>query len=304
MNNDYIREFCVLADIKKYTEAAELCYISPSSLSKHIKSLEDELGQKLFFRTAHNVVLTEFGEAYLPYAKEIGEIQMKLYNNLLSTTKSTSNVIRVGISSIVSICDLFQDKLNLSKKGLGYTIEIIGSHNRHLRKLLLTNQCDFIITTDCSFSDYENFNVLEYMTDSLQVIFSDNCPLVQKKNVKLSDLKSIPYVQISHDNILTSLNFTAKTPDFVVPNFNIALDFLTHSQGFTVCPSSLIKLGLPSGLHAVSLQNTDDIPLYLFYNKVDPLNSDNKNQVNFLNLIMPNLRTTSINEEEFIAEEL
>ena len=51
--------------------AAEELYISQSSLSKHIMSIEKELGHSLFNRTTRKVSLTSFGKTYLPYAQRI-----------------------------------------------------------------------------------------------------------------------------------------------------------------------------------------------------------------------------------------
>lgn len=71
MNTSYFREFTVLAEVKNYWEAAERLYINQSTLSKHIKSMENELGILLFDRSTRHVELTRYGKALLPYARSI-----------------------------------------------------------------------------------------------------------------------------------------------------------------------------------------------------------------------------------------
>ena len=44
MNLNWFREFLVLASTCNYLEAADMLYIGQSNLSKHIKSMEAELG--------------------------------------------------------------------------------------------------------------------------------------------------------------------------------------------------------------------------------------------------------------------
>ena len=63
-----IREFVFLANINNFQEAADALYISQSTLSRHIQSLENELQNKLFDRTTRSVQLSEFGKFFLPYA--------------------------------------------------------------------------------------------------------------------------------------------------------------------------------------------------------------------------------------------
>ena len=51
MDISYFREFAILAETKNYWAASERLFIGQSSLSKHIKAVETELGVSLFDRT-------------------------------------------------------------------------------------------------------------------------------------------------------------------------------------------------------------------------------------------------------------
>ena len=68
MEISYFNEFVILAETRNYWAASERLYIGQSSLSKHIKTLESQLGAPLFDRTSRKVELTEFGAKMLPYA--------------------------------------------------------------------------------------------------------------------------------------------------------------------------------------------------------------------------------------------
>ena len=52
---------------KKFWEASDRLYMNQSTLSKYIKSLENELGINLFLRTTRRVELTNYGQTFLPY---------------------------------------------------------------------------------------------------------------------------------------------------------------------------------------------------------------------------------------------
>lgn len=66
-----LKGFLILARTLNYAHAATELHISQSALSLTIKSLEDELGGKLFKRNTRKVELTEEGRSLIPYAKRL-----------------------------------------------------------------------------------------------------------------------------------------------------------------------------------------------------------------------------------------
>lgn len=61
MTTERLYEFLILSKTLNYSTAAQNLYISQSVLSKHIKSMEEELHVPLFERTTHGVSLTAAG---------------------------------------------------------------------------------------------------------------------------------------------------------------------------------------------------------------------------------------------------
>ena len=61
----------LMATSKSFQKVAEELYISPSSVTKYISTLETELQNILFIREHNKVTLSEFGRDFLPYANEI-----------------------------------------------------------------------------------------------------------------------------------------------------------------------------------------------------------------------------------------
>ena len=71
MQINWIQAFVEVADKQNFTEAAEAMYVSQSTLSKYIKSLEAELDVMLFDRTTRSAKLTYAGEQVLQYASDV-----------------------------------------------------------------------------------------------------------------------------------------------------------------------------------------------------------------------------------------
>ncbi|MGL5012618.1 MAG: LysR substrate-binding domain-containing protein [Paracoccaceae bacterium] len=74
MNNVTIRQlryFEALADQRHFGRAADVCAISQPALSMQIKELEEQLGALLFERSAKQLRLTRFGEAFALRVRDI-----------------------------------------------------------------------------------------------------------------------------------------------------------------------------------------------------------------------------------------
>ncbi|WP_018467902.1 LysR family transcriptional regulator [Calidithermus timidus] len=68
LNPRYLTVFCVVAELRSLSRAAEVLHLSQPAISKTLKALEDSFRQPLYERTAKGIVLTEAGRALLPYA--------------------------------------------------------------------------------------------------------------------------------------------------------------------------------------------------------------------------------------------
>lgn len=73
-----LRYFLVVAQEGNISNAAKRLHIGQPTLSRQLKELESELGQKLFVRQAHGVRLTEAAEHLRTSAKEMVTISDKI----------------------------------------------------------------------------------------------------------------------------------------------------------------------------------------------------------------------------------
>lgn len=71
MDTRYLRSFLRTADLRSISRAAESLGIAQPSLSQQLLRLEDELGFKLFNRSARGVTITEAGRIFQEHARHI-----------------------------------------------------------------------------------------------------------------------------------------------------------------------------------------------------------------------------------------
>ncbi|TLS41093.1 LysR family transcriptional regulator [Streptomyces montanus] len=68
-----LRTFLAVAQTLSFTQAARRLGLRQSTVSQHVRRLEDTAGRQLFSRDTHSVELTEDGEAMLGFARRILE---------------------------------------------------------------------------------------------------------------------------------------------------------------------------------------------------------------------------------------
>ena len=95
-----VRIFVMAAKYLNFSKVAETLFLSQSSISKYISSLENELGDKLLIRDTKNVVLTEFGQAFLPHAIAMLDQEEQALDFVHHyKSKGNSQTIRLGVGS-------------------------------------------------------------------------------------------------------------------------------------------------------------------------------------------------------------
>ena len=68
-----LRTFLVIADGNSFSETSRKLSMRQSTVSDHVRRLEQCLGRQLFLRDTHSVALTSEGEALIPFARTIIE---------------------------------------------------------------------------------------------------------------------------------------------------------------------------------------------------------------------------------------
>ncbi|HER2177994.1 TPA: LysR family transcriptional regulator, partial [Streptococcus pyogenes] len=77
MNIENIEAFVYINHYGSFNKAAEVLFLSQPSVTARIQSLERELGCKLFDRLGKQIVLTEEGRKFLPYAQQVLQVIQK-----------------------------------------------------------------------------------------------------------------------------------------------------------------------------------------------------------------------------------
>ena len=150
MNTLDIFCFTSVARTKSFSITARELLISQQAVSRHIKSMEDELGFPLFLRNYQNVHLTEAGELMLRYFLE----RDRLINSFRKTLSDDSPAcLHIGISQWLGCTDSFQAILDrFSKRHPEVRLYIHELTASETQDLLLRDRLDLLLTTRYSAS--------------------------------------------------------------------------------------------------------------------------------------------------------
>lgn len=119
-----LKIFKTVADLKSFSKAAEILFLSQPTITLQIKKIENYLGITLFQRRKNDLELTEEGKILYEYASKILDDYTQMENVISSKFSVSKNFLIIGASSTIGeyflpniLSDFYKDnpdlKLNL-----------------------------------------------------------------------------------------------------------------------------------------------------------------------------------------------
>jgi DNA-binding transcriptional LysR family regulator len=133
-----------------FKKAAEHLGYAQSSVTNHIKELEEEVGNPLFDRLGKKVILTHYGQRFLSYAVKI----IDLYTQALNTDEEPTGDLTIGISESLTICRVpsilleykkSHPKVNISLKSLDHYDITSSLQNGDIDLALVLEKDDWLL---------------------------------------------------------------------------------------------------------------------------------------------------------------
>jgi LysR family transcriptional activator of nhaA len=126
--------------------AARVLHVAQPTVSAQIKTLEDQLGEKLLMREGRGVGLTEVGRTVYAYADEIFSLGREMMDTLRNGMPGHVSRLRVGIADVVP--KLVARRLLLPALSPPVETQLLCREDRHERLLadLAAHELDLVIT--------------------------------------------------------------------------------------------------------------------------------------------------------------
>ena len=195
INWNLYKVFCTVAKSKNYAEAAEKLNISVSTISIHIKNLEDILNIKLFHRGNDGIRLTERGEELFEILNN-GMESINIAEKMVNDKNDLSNgEVSIACPSHLTAYLLMDSIEEVKKDYPMLDVKVrCGSNFNEMIELLENHKIDFLIT-DMLPNTSKDIVVKE--------IKEINNIFVSKQPIKIKEIK-----ELEKYNYITNFNDT------------------------------------------------------------------------------------------------
>ncbi|MDO4719235.1 MAG: LysR family transcriptional regulator [Peptostreptococcaceae bacterium] len=241
-----LMSFIAVAEMGSYTRAAEKLGYAQSTVSTHIRALEQEFDFPLFDLIANKVFLTAKGALLLEYAYQVIELEEKIRADL---REGEAENIRICIGAVESIMTSFiLDTIGgFSETYPDIQIEIVQDITGRLLNLLRKNEIDIAIVMGMPITD-DDICVLGKQKVRARFFCSSDHPLAEKPEVCLSEVLRHRIILTGADTFLQK-KFEAiikKRDQSIYSNINshcprIIIDMVRRNLGVSLLPDYLLQ---------------------------------------------------------------
>ena len=184
-----VRYFVMVAQTGSFSQAAKELFISQSTLSQQIQQLENEVGVKLLERNTRKVTLSEYGQEFLPYAKNLIYDAEACLGSIMDVRNMATGKLVIGVTYTFSsvMVDVLKEFI---RDYPGIRLSIRTALMEELMDMLERNEIDLALSYDPGHK-YDNIESSELFRSGICVIARDTHPLAQKVSISLEELSRL-----------------------------------------------------------------------------------------------------------------
>ncbi len=182
--------FVKVVEKKSFSIAAEVLYLSQSTVSTHISSLEKYFGQKVFDRLGKEINLTPFGEKLYQWAKEILQIRENALWDLKDWTGKIQGNINIAASTVPAQYMVPSIIAKFLKKYPQVKFNLTQESSKKTAKSILKGNSDIGMLGEKYFED--KIKYISYTQEKLVLITPSSLKL--KDPVHIEDIIEEPFI--------------------------------------------------------------------------------------------------------------
>jgi DNA-binding transcriptional LysR family regulator len=203
MDLQQLRVFQSAAKNKGFTRAGEELHLSQSTISQHIKLLEDELGCPLFLRVGKRVLVTEAGNLLLQYTEKIFHDLKNAEMALREVSALKRGAVRLGVGATT----------------LTYRLpHVLGEYNQRfpdIELIVQTGTTEFLleavkaqridVAIVMSPSPQPGLNIQPLGDEELVFVLNRAHPLARRRTLEPSDVSPLRFILFEKNTAMQNL---------------------------------------------------------------------------------------------------
>ncbi len=182
-----LKYFLAVARAENMSKAAKQLHVSQPTLSKTMRSLEVELGKKLFIRHSFSISLTDEGMLLRDRASDLVAMADKIEKEFTTLDDLAGGEIYLGLAESYQIRYLAREIYKLKEKYPNFTYHITSGDTEQVTEKLDKGLLDFAVL--CETPDSNKYESVKFpQSDIWGAVIPASHPLAAKKNIEVSDL--------------------------------------------------------------------------------------------------------------------
>ena len=272
MNINHLHEFVVLVESENYIDAAEKLYISQSTLTKHIQSLERELGVSLIARTTRSAELTNYGELFLTYAKRITQLNNEFLREIKRVSENNYATLSVGTIPSMAQYNITDVVYSFKKDQLPFNLDIIEDDTVVLQKMLDDGIIELAFLRTCD--DIDQYHSMLFARDSLVAVVPVSHPLASEESIRFSRLRNEDIASFGKSTLFYDLickqcrkSGFEPSPLFEGKNIDSVADFAIKGMAIAIMTNGQTRFIRNPAVRVVDLFPTELFDVYLCWKR-------------------------------------
>ena len=266
-----LRYFLAVAREENMTKAAEILHVTQPTLSKTLKSLEDELGKKLFTRHSFSIALTEEGVLLRNRAEDLVSMADKIEREFLSLDDITGGDLYFGLAESYQIRYLAREIREFKKTYSGLRYHITSGDTEQVTEKLDRGLLDFAVI--CETPEERKYHSIRFPeADYFGAVLPAGSALAEKDGITADDLAGLPLFtsEQSWENDIRPWAGAAFSRLRLEGSFRLAYNgsmFAREGLGILLTLNNLIDTSAESGLVFRPLRPHLEMKMFLIWNK-------------------------------------
>ncbi len=204
MNIDKIKYFIDLVECGNFTYTAQQNFVSQTTITQQIHSLEKEFEVQLIDRKCNPVKPTESGLIFYKEAlvlwKQYNLMKSKM-NNFVSEHKLVVKIEYTNITDIKALLELIPE---IKESNANITFEINKVKLKNISEYLRKGIYDVAICSDSEFFDKDDIETTDIDEGEYVAVVNNTHPLYNMDKIPLCELYKHPIIMLDEDAIGTS----------------------------------------------------------------------------------------------------
>ena len=188
-----LRYFLTVAREGGLTGAGEVLHVTQPTMSRQIRELEEELGQKLFIRTTRSMVLTPEGMLLRKRAEEILEMAERTKAEFSAMGEAVAGDVRIGSGETFALKRVTDLMARMREDHPGIRFQIYSGNAEDVTERLDKGLLDFgVLVEPVDVSRYSSLRLPA--EDTWGLILRRDHPLARKASIRREDLAGLPLI--------------------------------------------------------------------------------------------------------------